>query len=174
MNDRVGSLVALMERHRVVKLSALAFCALIVLTVVWLIAATAFERLAQSNESELALAIATQQEPATPVATGVAEGEVSETPAQPVGVRDIRAVAPRIDMIGEPTVDVRVGESYTDDGARAFDAEGNELPLRTYVDGELTEMVMIDTSTPDSHEIEYRTTDEAGITTSITRAVVVH
>lgn len=174
MNDRVGSLIALMERHRVVRFSALAFGLLIALTVVWLIATSAFERLAKNNESELALTIATQQEPATLANTSSNESETLVPSAPSVTTNDIRTVAPRIDMIGEPTLDIRVGESYTDDGARAFDAEGNELSLRTYVNGELTEMVMIDTSTPDSHEIEYRAVDEAGITSSITRTVYVH
>lgn len=173
MNDRVGNLVALMERHRVVKFSALAFCALIVLTVVWLSAANAFERLARNTENELALAIATQQETASPVGASSVEVKTPETFA-PVITSNVRAVAPRIDMIGEPTVDVLVGESYTDDGARAFDADGNELSLRTSVDGELAEMVIIDTSTPDSHEVEYRAVDEKGVATSLTRTVYVH
>ncbi len=174
MNDRVGSLIALMERHRVMRFSILSFCTLIAFTAVWLIATSAFERLARNNESELALAIATQQEPATPVNAPSVEVETSETSAPAITANDIRPVAPRIDMIGEPAVDVLVGESYTDDGARAFTVEGNELPLRVYVDGELTEMVMIDTSTPDIHEIEYRAVDETGMTTSITRTVTVH
>lgn len=178
MNDRIDSIIALLERHRVVRLSVVALFGVVALFALWLVAARAFQSVSAENDRVLSLALIAQREAEQENASrpGVSADGLEHQPADAPAVvpNDVRSDMPRIDMIGEPAVEVLVGESYTDDGARAFDAEGDALPLRTYVDGALVEMVVIDTSAPDTREIEYRASTGGGVRASAMRTVIVH
>ena len=75
--------------------------------------------------------------------------------------------APTIAIEGSATMTLNVGETWNDPGALAVDEE----------DGDLTAIVIvtnpIDSSTPGSYTMEYRVTDSSGLTSMVTRTVVV-
>ena len=75
--------------------------------------------------------------------------------------------APTITLTGEATINLSVGDTYTDAGATASDD----------VDGDITSSVTtsgsVDTSTAGTYVITYSLTDAAGNTTTLTRTVIV-
>ena len=74
---------------------------------------------------------------------------------------------PVISLIGSSTINLTVGDTFTDPGATATDN----------VDGDLTSSITssgtVDTTTTGTYTIEYSVSDTAGNTVSITRTVVV-
>jgi hypothetical protein len=163
--------IALLVEHRVIVRSVFVCGTVCIAALVWFVAQAAFERIAERSSRELAVAVvALPEERPSAVPTQTIATPVSEN-APRVSVAQV--VSPTIQLIGDTTVIVNVGDSYTDDGARAFAASGEELILRTYVNGQQTELVIIDTSTPDAHEVEYRAVDARGVEGSIRRSVIV-
>jgi hypothetical protein len=76
--------------------------------------------------------------------------------------------APVITLNGDATVNLTVGDSYTDAGATAYDA----------VDGDLTSEIVtvnsVDTNTPGTYTVTYNVTDSHGnVATEVTRTVIV-
>ena len=75
--------------------------------------------------------------------------------------------APTISLVGESTIFLQVGDTFTDPGATAEDS----------IDGDITSSITssgtVDTSTEGTYTIEYSVSDTAGNSVSITRTVVV-
>ena len=75
--------------------------------------------------------------------------------------------APSITLTGAPSINLSLGDTFTDPGATASDD----------VDGDLTSSISIsgsvDTSTAGTYVITYSVTDTAGNTTTLTRTIVV-
>ena len=78
------------------------------------------------------------------------------------------SLPPVISLIGSSTINLTVGETFTDPGAIAEDS----------IDGDLTASITssgtVDTSTTGTYTIEYSVSDAAGNITSVTRVVVVN
>ncbi|MDA9985253.1 DUF5011 domain-containing protein, partial [Flavobacteriaceae bacterium] len=78
------------------------------------------------------------------------------------------SLPPVISLIGSSTINLTVGETFTDPGAIAEDS----------IDGDLTSSITssgtVDTSTTGTFTIEYSVSDAAGNITSVTRVVVVN
>ncbi|MGY8866507.1 MAG: BspA family leucine-rich repeat surface protein, partial [Methylophagaceae bacterium] len=76
-------------------------------------------------------------------------------------------IHPSITLIGAPSINLNLGDTFTDPGATASDD----------VDGDLTSSLSIsdsvDTSTAGTYVITYSVTDTAGNTTTLTRTIVV-
>ena len=75
--------------------------------------------------------------------------------------------APVVTLIGDATITLTEGDTYTEQGATAVDD----------VDGDLTGSIVItgtvDTSTPDTYTLTYSATDSSGNTGTATRTVIV-
>jgi surface protein len=83
------------------------------------------------------------------------------------GTGNSDATAPTITLTGEATINLSVGDTFTDPGVTASDD----------VDGDITSSVTtsgsVDTSTAGTYVITYSVTDAAGNSTSLTRTVIV-
>jgi hypothetical protein len=78
----------------------------------------------------------------------------------------IDTTPPLIELVGEPTINLTVGDSYLDQGATATDN----------VDATVTVIPagVVDTDTPDTYTVTYNASDEAGnAATEVTRTVIV-
>ena len=76
---------------------------------------------------------------------------------------------PVITLLGDPVVTVAAGESYTDAGATAVDAEDGDISAQIIVGGDA-----VDTATPGTYVITYNVTDSGGnVATEVARTVEV-
>jgi hypothetical protein len=75
--------------------------------------------------------------------------------------------APTIAIEGAATMTLNVGEAWNDPGAQAVDREDGNLTASVFV------INRVDSSTPGSYTVEYRVTDSSGLTSIVTRTVVV-
>jgi len=76
---------------------------------------------------------------------------------------------PVISLVGQATVNIKVGDSYTDAGAGAQDAEDGDISANIVVGGDT-----VDTGTVGTYVITYDVTDSGGApATQVTRTVVV-
>ena len=105
--------------------------------------------------------------------TGDASGStnplsVSMTQNKNITANFIRTNPPVISLVGSSTINLTVGETFTDPGAIAEDS----------IDGDLTSSITssgtVDTSTTGTYTIEYSVSNAAGNITSVTRVVVVN
>jgi hypothetical protein len=83
--------------------------------------------------------------------------------------------APAIELNGNASSTIELGDTYNDLGARIVAPESDlNLGLTTILDGATTTQVSIDTSVPGTHEILYTVTSPTtGLTGSIMRTVIV-
>jgi hypothetical protein len=70
-------------------------------------------------------------------------------------------------------VTLTAGSSYVDAGIAATDDRDTELSFETKVNGEVVEVVSIDTGVSGTYTIIYSVTDDAGNTGSAARTVTV-
>ncbi|TSD02467.1 MAG: hypothetical protein Athens071424_63 [Parcubacteria group bacterium Athens0714_24] len=75
---------------------------------------------------------------------------------------------PVITLIGSSTINILVGQTFTDPGATATDAEDGNITGKIVVGGDT-----VSTSTPGNYNIIYGVTDSGGLTASTTRSVIV-
>jgi hypothetical protein len=75
--------------------------------------------------------------------------------------------APRIVIEGAATMMLNVGETWNDPGALVLDDEDGDLTANVIVTNP------VDSSTPGSYTMEYRVTDSGGLTSTVTRNVIV-
>jgi parallel beta-helix repeat protein len=80
---------------------------------------------------------------------------------------------PVISINGNNPAILMTGDTYVDLGATVTDTVTQNLGLRVAVDGVQSESVIVDTSIPGTHTIDYSATDEAGNTATETRTVEV-
>jgi surface protein with Ig-like domain len=81
---------------------------------------------------------------------------------------------PVIHINGENPANINVGTTYADLGAQITGPTADlNLGIHTFVDGTATDPVVIDTTIPGSHTIEYVVSDSSGLTSTSTRRVVV-
>ena len=81
---------------------------------------------------------------------------------------------PEITVNGNNPAAVQVGVSYADLGATITGPQADlNLGIHTFVDGVATDPIVIDTTAPGSHIIEYVVSDSAGLTSTSTRSVIV-
>ncbi len=105
--------------------------------------------------------------PATSPASLNAGGDRSTTPAND-------NEAPVIHINGNNPATVSVGDIYADLGAVITSPQADQnLGIHTFVDGIATDAVIVDTSTPGNHSIDYVVTGISGLTSTSTRTVVV-
>lgn len=81
--------------------------------------------------------------------------------------------APEIQLLGDATIYVAIGATYTDLGVHATDKEDKDVPTTVAVNGTLVEKVQLDTATSATYTITYTATDSDGASTSLNRTVVV-
>jgi hypothetical protein len=78
-------------------------------------------------------------------------------------------VAPVITLIGESTINLNVGDMFTDPGAMAMDNVDGDISGNIMVGGD-----MVDTNTPGTYVITYNVSDAAGnAAAEVTRTVIV-
>jgi hypothetical protein len=99
----------------------------------------------------------------TGVAPGRGSGSVDATTSTP----------PTITILGNDPATIHVGDSYNDLGASAKDSAGRDLTVHTFLNGTLTEPLIIDTSSAATDTIDYVAIDGAWLTSTSTRTVVV-
>ena len=80
---------------------------------------------------------------------------------------DASNLAPTIAIAGLATITLDVDDVFTDPGALAFDEEDGDLTASVIVSDD------VNISAPGSYTVEYRVTDSGGLTTMVTRTVVV-
>jgi hypothetical protein len=162
-----------MRTHRVLPWSMSALGTLAGGAALWLLVMGVAPQAGTQNDRELSLAVAALSEtaPSAPITPATAPTQANDATTARIPEPASELTPPTIEPIGETLITLSVGDSYTDDGARAFDKNGGELPLETYVNGAPTELVIIDTSTPGTHVIEYRAVDGEGATGFATRTV---
>jgi hypothetical protein len=82
---------------------------------------------------------------------------------------------PVVTLVGSATVNLTVGDAYTELGATATDNIDSNPPIRVFVDGAssgiLITDVTLDTSVAATHSLVYKSTDSAGNVGSATRSV---
>jgi hypothetical protein len=79
-----------------------------------------------------------------------------------------------ISILGNNPATLSTGQTYTDLGANAQDAQGNDLSIATLVDDIETPSVQLDTSTPGEHTVTYRVIGADGaILAEATRTVII-
>ena len=80
----------------------------------------------------------------------------------------IDVIIPAITLVGSPTIELTIGNTFTDPGATATDN----------IDGDLTSSIItsgtVDTSSTGSYTISYSISDATGNSASVTRTVVVN
>ncbi len=81
--------------------------------------------------------------------------------------------SPVITIIGDSTIHIAVGDTYTDQGALVSDDIDPNPGIITFVDGEQVNAVILDTTSPRSYEIKYRSVDSAENATEQIRTVIV-
>ena len=75
--------------------------------------------------------------------------------------------APVISLLGAATIDLRVGDAYTDPGATASDAEDGDISADIVLGGDV-----VDTASPGNYVVTYDVTDSAGVAApQVTRTV---
>ena len=86
----------------------------------------------------------------------------------------IRHAPPVITVNGANPANINVGATYADLGAIITGPNADlNLGIHTFVDGIATDPVVIDTTTPGTHTIDYVVTDISGLTSTSTRTVIV-
>jgi hypothetical protein len=169
--DAVDAVIASFRKHGVIGLVALLCGGLGAGGAAWIASQTILDAVPQSG-NEAALIVSTESDGANqPVQT---EPPIRDAIEVPPYVTPTTAPTARIELIGDAVVYVGSGESYTDDGAVVIGATGvEERVMRTYVNDIRVDTIVIDTSMPGTHEIEFRTEDTEGNSISTTRTVVV-
>lgn len=77
-------------------------------------------------------------------------------------------ISPTISLNGSSSIDLIVGDEFTDPLATAEDFEGNSLEI-----GSSTSPTSVDTSIEETYVITYTTTDNIGLSSSTTRTIIV-
>jgi Domain of unknown function (DUF5011) len=81
---------------------------------------------------------------------------------------------PIIAINGGNPATISVGATYVDLGVTITGPQADlNLGIHTFVDGIATDLIVIDTSGPSSHIIEYVVSDSTGLTSTTTRTVIV-
>ena len=81
---------------------------------------------------------------------------------------------PVIQINGANPAIIQVGDTYNDLGATITGPEQDlNLGITTYLNGALTSNIVIDTSAAATDTIDYVATDQSGLTSTSTRAVIV-
>ncbi|MBM3260874.1 DUF5011 domain-containing protein, partial [Candidatus Kaiserbacteria bacterium] len=84
-------------------------------------------------------------------------------------------IAPILELNGNASSTIQVGDTYNDLGARIVAPESDlNLGLVIVLDGATTTQVSIDTSVPGTHTILYFAITQAGVQGSAVRTVVVY
>jgi hypothetical protein len=100
--------------------------------------------------------------------SGVASGGAGGSPARAT------SGPPIITVNGANPALIQINETYADLGATITGPTADlNLGIHTFVDGIATDPVVIDTSTPAPHTIDYVVTDTAGLTSTSTRTLIV-
>jgi hypothetical protein len=81
--------------------------------------------------------------------------------------------APVVSLNGDASVTLTAGSSYVDAGIAATDDRDTDLSFETKVNGEVVQVVSIDTATSGTYTIIYSATDDRGNTGSVARTVTV-
>lgn len=80
---------------------------------------------------------------------------------------------PTLALLGESTITLNVGDSYTDLGAVVTDDHDTDLSIAVSVNGAAVEHVSLDTSASTTYTITYSSTDSDGATATLSRTVIV-
>lgn len=94
-------------------------------------------------------------------------------PPSPATTPASTSSVPTITLLGDSTVELTVGDSYTELGIVTADMSDEELTTDITVNGSPVEAVTIDTSTPGDHTITYLVENATGGTATVTRTVSV-
>ncbi len=78
-----------------------------------------------------------------------------------------------LQLMGNNPAQVPIGAAYADLGVYVFDPFSINLGYKTYVDGNETSSVVIDTSTTTAHIVEYKLSDPSGAQLVVRRVVLV-
>jgi hypothetical protein len=108
--------------------------------------------------------------------TGSATGQAVGTggPQAPPAGATATDTPPIIQINGENPATINVGDTYNDLGATITGPQADlNLGLTTYLNGTLTDPLIIDTSQPATDTIDYVATDGAGNTSTSTRTVLI-
>jgi hypothetical protein len=86
-----------------------------------------------------------------------------------------RGTPPVITMLGDNPIRVPIGGDFVDPGATAIDAIDGTDPVVTYINGveQVVSSATIDSSSPTTYTITYKSTDSAGNTGTATRSVII-
>jgi len=85
-----------------------------------------------------------------------------------ITIRDLDENLPVISLLGDSTITLTVGDSYTDPGATAFDQEDGDISTSIQVTG------TVDTTTPGTYTLTYTVQDSAGNqAVPVTRIIIV-
>lgn len=109
-----------------------------------------------------------QPKPKTPPEDSIVEDDDPEDVDE-----DTSDSSPKINLLGSKTVQVSLGEAYSDLGVHVTDREDGSLSATVAVDGVVVNKVTLDTSATTTYTITYTAVDSSGNTASADRKVVV-
>jgi hypothetical protein len=80
-----------------------------------------------------------------------------------------------IQINGDNPAHINVGEIYQDLGATITSPQQDlNLGIRTFLNGQLTSTIVLDTSTTTTDTIDHVATDPSGLTSTSTRTVIIN
>lgn len=118
--------------------------------------------------------------PATTTATDTATSGAATSNEAPSSTNDGAGTADTdpaatltVTLLGESLVEIAQGAEYEDLGVVVTDTADGTFTTQTYVNGTLVPAIELDTTQPQTYEIEYRVQNEFNATAKATRTVVV-